>query len=376
MLEKLQNLPFIRKLDHHMHEVLRGASIAFVMKSLGGVLDFGVNVALARMLGAEGAGVFFLALSITTIATVFGRMGLDNTFLRFTAASAAVGDWKSLKGMYRKGLMVAATASLTTSVTMFAFSPWVAENIFGKPELAQPVRWMSLAVLPLALQILHAELLKGLKRILASTFLQEHGVGLSSLTLLGIFLLSRTWGVYGAIGAVVIAATAMAATGAFLWWKWTPELRETSGHFDTKELLQSSLPLFWVASMNLVMNWTGSFSLGIWGTNADVGVFNLAARTALLTSVILVAINSIVAPKFAGLYRLGDMEALGKVARNSTKLMTFFAAPILLVFLIFPKLIMYIFGPSMVEHWPILVVLALGQFVCASSGSAGYLLMM
>ena len=89
-----------------MQEVVNGASVAFVIKVIGAGLSFGFNVLLARMLGADGAGIYFLALTVTTIATVFGRMGLDNALLRFTAANAAVGDWGAVKGIYRKGMML------------------------------------------------------------------------------------------------------------------------------------------------------------------------------------------------------------------------------------------------------------------------------
>ena len=43
------------KIDHHIREVLRGASIALVLRVAGAGLAFGFTILLARMLGAEGA---------------------------------------------------------------------------------------------------------------------------------------------------------------------------------------------------------------------------------------------------------------------------------------------------------------------------------
>ena len=56
------------RFDVHMREVALGASQAFVLRAMGALLAFLFNVALARLLGAAGAGLYFLAL-------VVGRKG-------------------------------------------------------------------------------------------------------------------------------------------------------------------------------------------------------------------------------------------------------------------------------------------------------------
>ena len=357
-----------------MQEVVNGASVAFVIKVIGAGLSFGFNVVLARMLGADGAGIYFLALTVTTIATVFGRMGLDNALLRFTAANAAVGDWGAVKGIYRKGMMFAVMGSGTAAFVMFMSAPLLAQTVFSKPELTEPMRWMSLAVVPVTFFILHAQLLKGLKRIRDSQLVQ--GVLVPALSCLGLFLLGRFFGIKGAVWAYTSAASITALVGYWMWRSTTPKLRTTKGYFKTRQLLQSSGPLFVVMFMNLAMNWTATFILGIWGTKAEVGIFSIANRTAMLTSFILIAVNSIAAPKFAALYKQGDMESLGSTARNSATLMTLLAGPVLLLFVLFPGWVMGVFGSQFTQGALALTILAIGQFVNVSTGSVGYLLVM
>jgi O-antigen/teichoic acid export membrane protein len=184
------------------------------------------------------------------------------------------------------------------------------------------------------------------------------------------------WGVHGATWAYACAAALTALAAYLLWKKATLGLDTQAGSFATPTLLRSSLPLFWVSSMTSIMGWTGTFLLGVWGTSADVGIYTAAARTALLTSLILIAVNSIAAPKFAALYRQGDFDALSSTARHSTLLMALLATPILLVFLAFPRLVLGLFGTEFQAGGPILSILALGQFVNVATGSVGYLLMM
>jgi len=357
-----------------MLEVINGAAVALLLKVLGAGLTFLFNLMLARTLGAEGAGLYFLALTVTTIATVFGRMGLDNTVLRFTAANASVDDWAAVKGVYKKGMKLALIASSVSALVVFALAPFLAEKVFQKPELVSPMRWMSLAVVPMTFVMLHAEALKGLKRIRDSFIV--FGVGVPAISLTAFLLIGASYGVNGAIWAYALGAIFTALLGVILWYFATPQLRKVSTSFRINDLLKSSIPLFWVASLNMMINWTATFALGVWGTQEDVGIFSMASRTALLTSLILTSVNSVSAPKFAELYNKKDINALGVTARSSAKLMTLIASPLLLLFLVAPQWVMGMYGEEFKEGGLLLAIMSIGQFINVVSGSVGYLLIM
>lgn len=357
-----------------MMEVINGAAVALVLKVLGAGLTFLFNLVLARTLGADGAGHYFLALTVTTIATVFGRMGLDNTLLRFTAANAAVNDWVAVKGAYVKGMKLAFIASSLSTVAVFVFAPVLADKVFQKPELSIPMRWMSVAVVPMTFVMLHAEGLKGLKRIRDSFIV--FGVGVPAISLTVLLLFGARYGVNGAIWAYASGAIFTSLLGVILWNIATPKLRKVSGVFRTNDLFKSSMPLFWIASLSMMINWTATFALGVWGTQEDVGIFSMASRTAMLTSLILTSVNSISAPKFAELYKKKEIAALGATARNTAKLMTIIASPLLLLFLVAPQWVMGMFGEEFPKGGILLSILAIGQFVNVVTGSVGYLLIM
>lgn len=365
---------FYDRLDEHMAEVVRGASVAFVLKILGAGLAFGFNVLLARLLGAQGAGIYFLSLTVVTIGMTVGMFGLDNTLLRFVAANAAKGEWKAVKGVYRKGMALSVGVSLLVILAIELTAPWFARVVFSKPELTVPLRWMALAVLPMAMVFLHGESIKALKRIRDSQLV--NGVAVPGFSILGLVLLGRSFGVRGAAWAYLGAAALAALGGVLVWRKATPQLKKSPSQMPLGEVLHTSVPLFWMAVMNMVMNWAPTFFLGIWGSKADVGIFGAAWRTAMLTSFILISVNSIVAPKFAALYSQGDLTGLSSTAKKSTAMMILLAAPILLIFLIAPGLVMGVFGGQFQAGSRLLTILAIGQFVNVATGSVGYLLMM
>jgi O-antigen/teichoic acid export membrane protein len=367
-------LPFLTNLDHHTSEVVRGASAALIIRVVGAGLTFLLNVLIARLYGAEGSGVYFLAFTVMTIATVFGRMGMDNSLLRFVAAHSDAGEWHEVDGVHRRGMGIAVGAALVSALAMAAAAPLLARYAFRKPELTRAIVWMAAAVLPVAIGTLYGQLLRALKRVWAS--MMVGAVWTPGLALVGLLLVSGRGDPVVAI-EVYVAAAVCTALGAWAWWhRVTPELRGLRGDFDRAKLLRSSMPLFWVASMTMAMNWIANFALGAWGTVADVGVFNAASRVSFLVSFVLVAVDNISAPKFAALYKAGDNQALGRTARNTVRLMLLLALPALVLISVAPRRIMGLFGPEFTGGWLVLVILSFAQGVNVMAGSVGSLLMM
>lgn len=372
--QRMAALPLVTKLDIHMREILEGALIAFSLKALAALSSFGFSVLLARILGAYGAGMYFQALTLITIATVFGRVGLANTLVRFTAANAVTGDWDKIAGLYRKSISIAFVTSSVAAILLAGMAQWLAEVLFSEPQLGGITRWMSLAIVPATLSYLYAHLLKGLKRIAAAISIES--VTIPFVAMVGTLLVVPPGGVPVAVSVYTVAVLLNLCLALLLWRQAAPPASSTGGHFDTRELLQSSMPLFVMTLLNLVNQCASTIMLGMWQSSTEVGIFAAANRTSSLTSFVLIAVNSIAAPKFAALFKQGDLDALRRTAQNSAKLMALAAGFPLLLFLLFPGWIMSIFGPQFVSGKLALAILSVGQFVNIVTGSVGFVLMM
>ena len=357
-----------------MVEIIKGTSISLPLKVLGTGLTFVFNLILAHLIGPAGTGLFFLALTVATIATIAGRLGLDNAMLRYAAAGASEEDWASVKGVYVQGMLSALVFSSAACIVVLVPAPFIAETIFSKPELTQPLRWMSLAVVPMALFMLHAVMLRSIMRIVAGVFVFAPAMPMFALLL--VYPLCSVYGVNGAAMAQVGACTLTLLTGIYLWNKFTPQLRDVKPSFGYKRLLATSLPLLLVSSNYLIMNWASTFTLGVVGSAEDVGVYRIAERTAILMSFVLVAVNSVAGPKFSSLYKKGDMQAFEHIVRGSAKLAAFIAAPLLLVFMLAPEFIMGLFGEEFRAGSSALVIVAFGQYFNVAVGPVGLALIM
>lgn len=375
ILQRIRPAHLVARMDSHMKEALSGALLAFLMRGAGAGLAFAFNVVLARLLGAEGAGLYFLALSATTIGAVVARMGLDNTLLRFIASSASQGDWGRVKGVHALGMKVALFASVLVSAATFVLAPLVSANVFGKPALTEVIRWMSLGVISFSFMMLLAESLKGLKRIRNSMLVS--GVIYPLVGLLLIWPMVRLFGLVGA-SVTYVLATGLAALAGWVFWR--NALRPHGGvltPFPSDELFSSSRPLWLMALINqAVLPWAPLLLLGVWGTTEESGIFGAATRVAMLVTFFLVSVNTILAPKFAELYARGDIATLGQLASRFALIITVLASPLLFLLVFKGDWVMGLFGEGFERGGAVLAILALGQAVNTLTGPVGYLLMM
>lgn len=360
----------------HTRDILKGSAAAALAKAGTTAISFMFNLVLARQLGAEQTGVFFVAVAMATVAAVLSRLGSDKAILRFASRHAAADEWPAVKTVYLRALRSVTLASCGFVGLLYLGSDLLATVAFGKPEIAVTLRYLALSVLPLALLNVHAQFLKAIRCIGVSLFLQNGSIaGLSLLSL----LLVPTAASAAAVGQVYLWATVCAcAIIALLWLLKSPVLSvRRDSAYSHAEIRHSSGALYVVSIMNqIVLPWSAILLLGAWGTEEETGQFGIARRLAMLINFAYLAVDSITGPKFAALFAADDMPAVRHVARRATVLMSCVAGPLAILLVLAPEWVMSWFGSDFRGGAPALVILALGQLVNAVTGSVANLLIM
>lgn len=354
---------------------MRGKSVgAFAAKVAAAGGAFLLNLVLAWKYGPEIAGYFFLAQGFVTLLCAVAVFGTDQAAVRFISSEAAQNQWDGVRLVAKKGVIVLAGPAVLGGALIFFSADSIANQLLRKAEAADYLKLFAFVV-PLLCAVKYlAGLLRGLKLAAISVVLASGLV--PALTCLLLILLPKFQD--GAkVALVYLTGVGIAAACGWFWWKGAAGKRSGGGgSLRTSAFLASAWPLFHVAVINAFIQWFGTLTLGRWATAEDVGIFEAARRTAFLTSFVLIAVNSIAAPKFAELKALGQMHELEKVARQATLLMTLFAAPFCLFLVLAPEWIMGLFGPKYLAGAWYLRLLAIGQFVNVATGSVGFLLMM
>jgi len=369
-------LPGFRNQDgFHARELIRGTTVAIIVKLLGTASAFAFNIVIARYLGAAGTGLFLLALTATTIASILGRLGLDNAVLRLAALQFAANNPAGVLRVYRGALAIVFPVASITMLLVASGSHWIANTLFKDPQIAEPILWLSAGILPLSVLMLQGEILRGAKRIIESLSLQVVCIPvfsfIAAISIGSQIIVNTVATIY--LGSVLLTVL----IGHLMIQRVTSIQHQPRGKLPIVELLSSCRYLFTADIMSqIVMPWSPILFLGILESSAEVGIFGMANRTAAVTSLILVAANSIAAPKFASLYKQGHYEELSRIAGYATTLMMFAALPVLFIFIFASSWVMGLYGEEFKVGAVLLLIMTVGQFINVATGPVNYLLTM
>jgi len=364
--------------DVHFKELIKGSATFFIIRVLGMAVTYAFTLLVTRKLGASAWGIFTLCFTILQITSVIGRLGLDTALLRFIAQYNAQGKGETAKYIYLKSISIVIPFSLLLlSAGLYLLAPVLAEKIFIKGYLTPYIKLIAFAVLPFTLLYINSESLRAFKKIKEYATFQNLLPFLIALITAGTFLIFLNIQNTELVLFAYIGGISLAFLFSFIFlWK---EFKNTNGEKEkvsVKHILSVSFPMFISSFLFMILSWIDTIMLGMWRTEEEVGIYNVAVRLSMITSFTLASINSIVAPKFAEFWGKKDLEGLKKVAQLSTKLIFWTSVPIFLLYLLFPKWFMGLFGEEFEKGYVALILLTIGQFVNASSGSVGYILQM
>lgn len=362
-------------MDWYNHKKLfSGVFISLALRIIGAVFALALNLAIGRILGAEGAGVYYLALSISSIGAVIARLGMDHAALRFVASETANDNWNGAAGVLVQATKAITISGLIVSFLVYAMAELISENVFAEPNLTRPLRWISLSIVTFGLMMLFSETLKGVWRTRDAMLVS--GVIYPVVALAVIWPFTTFAGASGAALAYVLG-TSVAMLVGFIIWLRQGSLSWIRPAFDFNKLWTSAHRL-WIMSVinSAILPWMPLFLLGIWGSTADTGIFGAAVRLATLLTFLLAAVNTVAAPQFSALYEKGDLQSLQWLACRFSLIVITATGPVVVLMVWQSSWLMGMFGEDFVLGGTALSILLLGHTINAATGSVGYLLMM
>lgn len=358
--------------DPHMREVLLGSLAGLVVKVLAAISLFAMNVVVTRAVGPTQAGLFFLAFTLVTILATVGRSGLDQAVVRFVAKDRACCGGSALQDLYRKATVWAFCFTAALAFIVYQGADWLNNSVFSLSGFDEVLKVAVIAAPFMALYIIQAQALQGLKQVSKSMCVASVTLPVIILMFVLMFGYSNAKNI---AAYCIVAAVFSAVIGGYLWHQSAPKVCQPQP-FASSVLRRTCMPLWTVAIVHQIIQWSSQLILGVAEDAESVAFFATAQRTAMLTSFILFAVNTIVAPKFAAMHATGDMDGIRRTAVLSVRIMLVVCVPVTAFVLIFPEWLMGMFGEAFTAAAPALMILTIGQFVNIATGSVGYLLSM
>ena len=353
----------------------RGAGGAFLTAVTGTGAALGLQIVLARSLGAEEYGIYIYVLTWIASLQLVSNLGFSSAYIRFIPAYATDEDWSGLKGIVRAGPALVVPAAFSIAAITVAIALLFEERMGTTLSRGFLVGSALLPVVAL-LDLLQGALL-AMKRVI----LGQIPVKILRPLVLGALIAGFSWalgrnvassdalGINLAVSAVVLALAA----------SWTRSslprnVRTTAPRFAVREWLRVSLPLLFVAEMRVVMNSADIILVGMLIGTVEAGIYSVASRMSQLASFGQMAIAMIAGPmmsefhtkqEHATLQRTMTMAALGASAS---------ALVIGLVVVLTAPVVLSWFGEEFRAGFWVVVVLVTGQFLSALTGPVGTLL--
>lgn len=354
--------------------IAQGAGLIFAGRVIGGSVQYLYVVIIAQMLGMGNFGLLMLSQAVINLAGIVSRLGLDVGVVRFIAIHHGIDNKAGVKGTILQGLLVSFSVSVLIAGILCLLAKPLCSNVFGKPELAGLVKLLSISLPFYSIMTIALSTTRGLQIMKYTVYGQDIFFPVCNLVFASV-LLALGCKVYGAASAYVAAVFLGSAVSIRFLTRAFPFTAGIKASYNT-ELLTFSMPLMFSLLLHSIVIWTDTLMLGRFRPSEDVGIYNVCAKTAALTSTVLLSFNTILAPIVSDFYKQNHIQKLGDMFKLVTRWIYSISLPIFLLMLLLSEELLTIFGHEYVSGKYVLIVLAFAQLVFAGTGSTAVMLAM
>lgn len=353
-----------------------GFFVVFLFRLGAAGSSFALSFLIALYLTVDQAGAYFWALSCITVLGVIARLGLDYTIVRRVGYYCGDMNQKTQMAFMLRVFFLAFLGIAFFYIGIFFL---LQSNVFVKVSVLN-LNLFKIMMLAFPCFVITP---------LIAMWLQ--GLGYSNLSILYMNLLvfsllcgyifvfdiqssivlvkTHVWILYGVMSVAIVSLIKVYSNA-------TGVVGVTTESVSFRAIFISSMPLWVVAISQQVTMFLGQIVSGFYLPPDQIALVAVAQRTALVISLVLLSINTIIAPKMSKLYGSGQVDKANVVYKTSMKLSALLSLPLVLICLLFPNEILSIFGEQYVAGAILLVIFALGQFINSLTGSVGFALTM
>ena len=331
------------------------------------------SLLLARLLTSDEYGRYVFAFAWAGTLGALATLGLDRFLVRGMAFYELHREWGLAKGLLRRTNEIVAVLSCLIAAGGCVVALGMSSSLRG------PFCVAMLLIPATGLTLVRQGAMQALGKVVSGQFPEYFlrpliiVLAIISMHLGGSPVLSAT----SALGANVVAVTVAFVVGSVLLRQALPRsVLNSAAEFATRTWLRASIPLMLISGAWILNNYVGILVIGIVGSAAGAGVYNVVQSAASLIVLFLVATNMPLAPIAARLYASGEVAELERITERVARMGLVVSVPVCAVFAVLPNQILGIFGASFRAGSTALTIVALAQLVNAAAGPAGNILMM
>jgi len=358
--------------------LLHGGVWAIAARVVGIIAALAVNGLLARLLTPENMGVYFLIISVVSVAALVAQAGLPSSIVRLIAESMGKGDGERARVAIRLSVVFCGLFSLIVAGAFyFGVGQWAAIFIFKSTPMVKTIGVAAVLIIVTALQGLIVEIFRGFHDMrLASLFGGVTTPVFSVMAFGGIWLLQGYAGLHDIL-LLLLGGWLLSFFIAMVMLRPKFSMLHGGGDIDGKSLLKISIPMGVTSLAIFAANQGDLWVVGAFLPEQQAAVYGAVLRFVMIMTMTHSLVVAVVQSTIAEMYGEGDLQRVQRIAQGSALVACTSAFGLILVYVVFGhELLVGVFGEFYgVGYWSLLIICT-GQFVGMLFGSAGMVLMM
>ena len=354
----------------------KGSAVVLAGSIAGQALQFGCQIALARLLGPAEFGLYGIGWTLFRLVGPFATLGLSSGVI-YGASVADPTDTGRRRDVLLQSLVLGLLAGGVIGAAAYIGAPWLCAAVFGKSELTAVIRSFALA-LPLLTGLMVASASTKLTLSMVYSAITEMFTQ-PALNLLFVIVALHFlhWRLMGAVQATVLSyALALIMALFFVLSLFWPVLRSRDKMRSyVGELLAFSLPASIAGSFVNLINRVDRLVIGAFLSVTEVGIYQAASQASALFDTVPNIFNSVIAARVADLYSRGELNRLEELYRLGAKWSFYLTMPLFLLVCAAPVGVMHVLYGAHYQpgSWPLLIM-CLGLMSDAVIGAAAPIL--
>jgi O-antigen/teichoic acid export membrane protein len=356
--------------------VLKAVAGSAGIRIAGMGCSFVVGVLLARGMGAEGYGIYGVAMSIIALLTVPTEFGMPQLLTREVATAHAHRRWGMLRGVLQ---WAGQTSFVISLVILIGVVAWLLLSGQGIQSSLGRTLMLGMVLVPLvAFVSQRSAALRGMQQIVSGQLPDVLLRPATHAALAVVFVaavpltpaMSMGLGVFAAAVALVVAETMLRRA-------LPSEVRKAPPEKHAKVWWCSAIPMAMTEGMRMLQGHMLLLMLGWLVPMAEVGIFRMASSVMQLVAMPVSLLNIVSMPIVARLYASGDLSRLQRMLPLVALGMTMGMLVLTLPFIVGGEtLLAAVFGKQFAAGNLVLLVLCLAMLPNALFGAVAILLTM
>ena len=341
-----------------------------IIRSFGVLLLFGFTLFITNFYSAENVGRYDFVRSTLMVLGGISLMGTNQSIIYYSGLLNARKSIESIRSIYSEMLKIIFTLSLIIlGFFMIFFNESIINDIFKNRESYSLILKTILTLVFFAVTMLNIDTIRALKKTILSemyrSIFRYLPVFIFAIILLKTNNEELLVEVY-LLGFLLLSL--FSSIRVYMLFKKIDKPNHKSESFTITEIFKTSSPMALSAIAYFIMQSIDIIILSIYEGFDQIAYYSVSVKLAMLTTLALMSVNIVIAPRIAEIYENQKMQKLQMLIKHSTRIIFLISICVLSVLFFFSEEILGLFGQGYVIANNALLFLLAAQFFNAVSG--------